>query len=72
MFIILEMLRHLEDVGAPGLDNFQIKAPNYRVSIVRHDSTSLSMMGLRQHNTDHHKTKLFQLGHPLRIFGKVT
>ncbi|KAI8924267.1 transport protein Avl9-domain-containing protein [Entophlyctis helioformis] len=65
--LVPELLRHLEDVGSPALDNREIRRPAGRkISLT---SSARSMELLRQHNTESHKYKLGQLGHPLRVFG---
>ncbi|EGF77599.1 hypothetical protein BATDEDRAFT_91587 [Batrachochytrium dendrobatidis JAM81] len=63
-----ELLRHLEDVGSPELDNVDIKIRPHRRSTLLSSTRSMDL--LRQYHSEAHKAKMIQLGHPLKIFGK--
>jgi hypothetical protein len=64
-------MRHLEDVAAPELDNVPVPIPN-KGNSVNLEGSHRSMDNLRNHHIDSHKLKLLRMGHPLRIFGKVS
>eukprot|EP00842_Homolaphlyctis_polyrhiza_P005943 jgi/Hompol1/634/HPOL_004247-RA len=68
--LIPELLRHLEDVGSPAIDNVDVRRTAPAQRKVSLNSSTRSMQLLRQHNSDSHKSKLGQLGHPLRLFGE--
>ncbi|KAH6581903.1 hypothetical protein BASA61_008791 [Batrachochytrium salamandrivorans] len=62
------LLRHLEDVGSPQLKNVDIKKSVNRKSLLVSSNRSMDL--LREYNTESHKAKMIQLGHPLRLFGE--
>ncbi|KAH9270273.1 hypothetical protein BASA83_007612 [Batrachochytrium salamandrivorans] len=67
-FLLIKLLRHLEDVGSPQLKNVDIKKSVNRKSLLVSSNRSMDL--LREYNTESHKAKMIQLGHPLRLFGE--